>query len=433
MALYNGGAFDLAKFMTNLPFSTTGLGREKHIPGWQFAGPGTELAARFGVPEDSQEISLSEDEEPWSKPVNFLDEQAKYHDIRYYNIERDSSLAEDEKLDAKHKADEAMVAAIREYSPNGLKERFFRWVIMNCLKFKVHFGLGFTPEEAQQVASEMHSRIIHKFPRRKVQVNHIDEIHAGDLMDFSKAALYYKRKRYTYVLVNVDVFSKFCWCFVIPNKSVGELKWAYEQIWKERKPTKVWFDRERAIDSHEFEEFLAKNNVELYHTYSEIKCSVAERMIRTLKEKCEKIKTEYDLVEKPYNLVEVLPEVLRKYNFEAEHSALHITREDGTTEKLTPAEASSPSNEPDIRKHYQKKYDDYSPKSGHRFEVDDVVRIYKFKTTFEKGTTSNWTSEKFKVTSIHDTKPITYTIEDLKGEPVEGKFYAWEMRPTAEP
>ncbi|MCP6768756.1 hypothetical protein NL529_28335, partial [Klebsiella pneumoniae] len=89
-----------------------------------------------------------------------------------------------------------------------LREKFYRWVIMNCLKFKVHFGLGFaSQEEAAAIAKELHSRIVHKFPRRKIISHRIDEIHAGDLMDFSKSPLYYKRKRYTYVLVNVDVFS----------------------------------------------------------------------------------------------------------------------------------------------------------------------------------------------------------------------------------
>ena len=40
----------------------------------------------------------------------------------------------------------------------------------------------------------------------------------------------------------------------------------------------------------------------LYHTYSEIKVSVAERVIRTLKTKCERIKTQYSLENKRYNL-----------------------------------------------------------------------------------------------------------------------------------
>lgn len=41
-----------------------------------------------------------------------------------------------------------------------------------------------------------------------VQISAINDVHAGDLMDFSMALLYHKTTRYTYMLVNVDVFSK---------------------------------------------------------------------------------------------------------------------------------------------------------------------------------------------------------------------------------
>jgi hypothetical protein len=52
---------------------------------------------------------------------------------------------------------------------------------------------------------------------------------------------------------------------------------------------------------------------------------VAERVIRTLKTKCERIKTQYALEndgraatsgthDKPYNLIEILPEMLKQYN-----------------------------------------------------------------------------------------------------------------------
>lgn len=86
----------------------------------------------------------------------------------------------------------------------------------------MHFGFGFASQkEAAEIAKEMHSRIVHKFSRRKVLSNKIDKIYGEDLIDFSKSPIYYNKKRYTYILVIVDVFSKYCWVFVIANKSVG--------------------------------------------------------------------------------------------------------------------------------------------------------------------------------------------------------------------
>ena len=104
----------------------------------------------------------------------------------------------------------------------------------------------------------------------------------------------------------------------------------------------LWWDRERAIDSNLFKSFLDKNDVKLYHTYSEIKVSVAERVIRTLKTKCERIKTQYSLENKTYNLIEVLPVVLKQYNEVDIHSTIG----------MTPAQASDISNYDLIKERY---------------------------------------------------------------------------------
>ena len=51
-------------------------------------------------------------------------------------------------------------------------------------------------------------------------------------------------------------------------------------------------------------------------------------MIRTLKEKCEKVKTQYALKGKDYQLYDVLPQVLNKYNFKTVHSTVEMTPAD---------------------------------------------------------------------------------------------------------
>ena len=51
----------------------------------------------------------------------------------------------------------------------------------------------------------------------------------------------------------------------------------------------MWWDMEKAIDSKKFSDFLKDQEVKLYHTFSETKVSISERMIRTLKEICKKI------------------------------------------------------------------------------------------------------------------------------------------------
>ena len=75
-------------------------------------------------------------------------------------------------------------------------------------------------------------------------------------------------------------------------------------------------------------DFLKDQGIKLYHTYSETKVSIAERMIRTLKEKCEKVKKQYTLEGKDYKLYDELPEVLEQYNFKTIHRTIKMTPTD---------------------------------------------------------------------------------------------------------
>ena len=54
------------------------------------------------------------------------------------------------------------------------------------------------------------------------------------------------------------------------------------------------------------------------------------------------------------------------------------------------------------------------------------------KGTFEKGFTPNWTENVFTITAVKATIPTTYTIEDTRGEPVQGTFYEQELQTSVQ-
>ena len=54
---------------------------------------------------------------------------------------------------------------------------------------------------------------------------------------------------------------------------------------KGRKPNKIWVDRGSEFYNNYFKDFLRINKIEMYSTYNEGKSVVAERFIRTLKNK----------------------------------------------------------------------------------------------------------------------------------------------------
>ena len=53
----------------------------------------------------------------------------------------------------------------------------------------------------------------------------------------------------------------------------------------QRKPNKIWVDQDSELYNNTFKYFLKINNIEMYSTFNEGKSVVAERFIRTLKNK----------------------------------------------------------------------------------------------------------------------------------------------------
>jgi Cdc6-like AAA superfamily ATPase len=66
-------------------------------------------------------------------------------------------------------------------------------------------------------------------------------------------------------------------------------------------------------------------------------------------------------------------------------------------------------------------------KKSNKFNVGDKVRISKYKSVFEKGYLSNWTTELFTVSKVLKTNPVTYKINDFNDEEVTGIFYEQEL------
>ena len=52
-----------------------------------------------------------------------------------------------------------------------------------------------------------------------------------------------------------------------------------------RKPNKIWVDQGSEFQNESFKDFLKMNNTEMYSTFNEGKSVIAQRFIRTLKNK----------------------------------------------------------------------------------------------------------------------------------------------------
>ena len=76
------------------------------------------------------------------------------------------------------------------------------------------------------------------------------------------------------------------WVIPVKDKKGVSIVNAFQKlISKGRKPNKIWVDQGSGFYNNSFKDFLKINNIEMYSTYNEGKSVVAERFIRTSKNK----------------------------------------------------------------------------------------------------------------------------------------------------
>ena len=144
----------------------------------------------------------------------------------------------------------------------------------------------------------------------------------------------------------------------------------------------------------------------MYSAFNEVKSVVAERFIRTLKNKIFKHMTA--ISKNVY--FDVLDNIVNKYN-----NTVHRTI------KMKPI---------DVTYDSYAEYNEDSNKRNPKFRVADHVRISKYKNIFAKGYALNWSEEIFVIKRVKNTVPWTYVINDLNSEEITGGFYEKELQKT---
>ena len=268
---------------------------------------------------------------------------------------------------------------------------------------------------SQQLTEELHNPITRNFRKKRVISYGIDKIWAADLVEMQKHSKW--NKGFKYLLMVIDVFSKYGWIVPLKDKKTESVSLAFDYIFKKskRKPEKLWPDKGSEFISKHFKDFLKRNNIMLYHTQNEEKSSVVERWSRTMKNRMWKMFSTNN------NTVywDKLDKLLDDYN-NRKHSSI----------KMSPTEASTKVNEKQV---FANLYEDeiYMKPGKPKFSIGDKVRISKYKRkVFDKGYTPNWREEVFMIDKVNLTKPVTYNIVDLLGEKVEGSFYEKELQKT---
>ena len=139
--------------------------------------------------------------------------------------------------------------------------------------------------ENKILAEELHKSVIKKFNKRKIYSQFKDSIWGLDLADTQ--SLSKKNKGIKYLLCAIDLFSKYAFVVPLKDKKGISIVNAFNEIIKQsnRKPNKIWVDQGSEFYNNVFKKWLPSNNIIMYSTYNKGKSVIAERFIRTLKNK----------------------------------------------------------------------------------------------------------------------------------------------------
>ena len=259
------------------------------------------------------------------------------------------------------------------------------------------------------------------FPRNRIVAANIVALWQGDLAEVGD--LIKENGDVKYLLVIIDVMSKYVWVEPLKTKECKEILTAMKNIFQRsgRKPEKLQTDQGGEFLGKPLQNFLKKEKIQFYTVKSDKKAAVVERVIRTLKDKLYRYMHE----KHTRRYIDVLQDLVASYN-DTYHRSI----------KRAPSDVSMENEGKVLETLYGDawKVDRLDLQGKQRvnrpkLKVGDFVRITKLKGVFAKGYWGNWTEELFIVRSVEERRPyIVYKLEDWKREPIEGAFYEHELQ-----
>ena len=258
----------------------------------------------------------------------------------------------------------------------------------------------------EKIAEELHKPARKIFPRRKIISLFKDDLWQADLIDIQSYSK--NNKGFKFILIVIDTYTKYVWAYALKNKSAKQVTQGMLNILKINRPKFLQTDSGTEFYNKLFQQLINKYGIKHYSTYSGIKAAMAERVIRTIKNKIYKNFTATG----SYNWYNSISKLIHNYN-NTKHRTI----------KCTPQEARTKSKQLQLLNTRKKII---KPK----FKVNDTVRISKNKYTFSKGYKPQWSTELFKISKVFQSDPVTYNIKDDQNNIVLGRFYNQELLKT---
>ena len=244
---------------------------------------------------------------------------------------------------------------------------------------------------------------VRNFPRLNVYAHHINEIWCMYLAHVDKLAK--ENGAIKYILVSVDIFSRFVRVQPFKDKTAKSTKQAFiKMLTTEVQPKKIWVDEGTEFEAS-FRSYCKAIDFSIYHTFSETKASYAERAIRSLKNIMYRYMEENDSFRYFHKLQSFAKTMNTRINRSISKAPVNVSNANAFSILFN--------SEPNSQKA--------------TFKAGDYVRISEKDIPFRKGYKPQFTDEIFKIIAVAASSPPTYTLQDREKEVIRGKFYEREV------
>lgn len=288
-----------------------------------------------------------------------------------------------------------------------------------------HVGLYKINQWLQQEESySVFKQLKKKFKTNKVLVSKLNELWDVDLI--SMQSLSKENDGYSFILLTIDILSKFIHLVPLSNKTGKVTAEAFESIFvKGAVPLSIRSDSGGEFLSNRVSSVFKKYKINFYTALNLGKANVAERCFRTVKNKIFRY-LEYNKTDR---YIDVLQNLADSYNATV-HSSIGIAPKDVNISNQNMI--SWVLYWPRYKKpHSNKKLKNKNKLPKFKFKIGASVRISTLKHVFSKESTSpNWTRELFKIKSraIRDGIPVYKLAGFDNKEIIRGSFYQQEIQ-----
>lgn len=264
------------------------------------------------------------------------------------------------------------------------------------------------------------NRQIKKVKRKpRVIVSGIDDQFDADLADMSDKNYSDANDGVKFLLIVIDIFSRFLWVQPLKDKSAETVLKAFQKIFSKSKriPRRLRTDRGSEFTNEKIRQFMTQKKIFQMFTSNEVQANYAERVIKTLKSKIFK----FMVNKNTFEYVKDLQKFVNSYN-ETWHHGI----------RAKPVEVSKKNESRLWWQMYwpSKNAKEITKKQSFRFEVGENVRISVTRQAFAREYDQRWSGEIFKIRSrFRREKDIRmYRLEDYTGDIVTGSFYENELQ-----